>query len=303
MPDDTLPTRAVLLPNDGWDSRLHWFRAGDEVDTFALITRRYLVIVDTMSTPELAADIMQALQRVRQGRHLLVVNTHAHYDHCWGNVLFADIDGRYAAPIIGHARTRDHILSQEAQEYLAQQQEQPRFAQVRLAPPTITFTESLHIDGDDLTLDLFPTPGHCDDHIAIWIPEIRTLLAGDAAEHPFPHVTRPEDLPVLRASLERMQMLDPQFVLPCHGGTADPGLLQRNLDYFAEVARRCQQARETGIVPDDWDTNEQLADMLRFPYADALQLAGADPARTPTFYQRFHHDALRVTLAAQANEA
>jgi glyoxylase-like metal-dependent hydrolase (beta-lactamase superfamily II) len=302
--DDTMPTRAVLLPNDGWDTRLHWFRAGDEVDTFALITQRYLVIVDTMSTPELAADVMQALQRVRQGRQLLVINTHAHYDHCWGNALFSDTDGRYAAPIIGHARMRDVLLSQHTQDELAHtQQENPRFAQVRLVPPTITFTDSLQIDGGDLTLDLIPTPGHCDDHIAIWIPQIWLLLAGDAAEHPFPHVTRAEDLPLLRASLEQMLALDPQFVVPCHGGTTDPGLLRRNLNYFDEVAHRCLQARETGIVPEDWDTNDQLADALHFPFAEALQLTGADPARTSEIYQRFHRDALRATLGAQALEA
>nr|MBA3827158.1 hypothetical protein [Ktedonobacterales bacterium] len=71
---------AKLLPNGGWDERLHIFRAGAEVDTFALITRRYLVVVDTMSTPELALEIMQSLARVRQGRHLVVINTHADYD-------------------------------------------------------------------------------------------------------------------------------------------------------------------------------------------------------------------------------
>ena len=301
MPDETTPTRAALLPNDGWDTRLHWFRAGNEVDTFAIITQRFLVLVDTMTTPELATDIMQALQRVRQGRHLLVINTHAHYDHCWGNVLFAEIDGRYASPIIGHAKTRNVIMSQQEQEYLAQRQlTEPRLAQVRLVPPTLTFTDMFQIDGGDLTLELIPTPGHCDDHIAAWIPQIRVLLAGDAAEHPFPHVTRAEDLPVLRASLEKMLALDPQMVFPCHGGTTDSGLLLRNLRYFDEVARRCRQARDAGTVPTDWETLEDLPDALHFPFVEAVQLAGGDAAKTSAFYQRFHRDALRVTLAAQA---
>ena len=304
MDADTIPTRALLLPNDGWDARLHMFRAGQEVDTFALITQRYLVIIDTMTTPELATDIMQSLQRIRQGRHLIVINTHAHYDHCWGNAIFADIEGRYAGPIIGHAKTRELLLSQSTKDYLAERQaNEPRLAHVKLAPPDLTFTDTMQIDGGDLTLELIPTPGHCEDHVAVWIPQIRLLLAGDAAEHPFPHVTRAEDLPILRASLAKMQALEPLMVLPCHGGTKDPGLLARNLTYFDEAAQRCQQARDAGTVPEDWDTNEQLPDAIGFPYADALRCIDADPAKTPKFYERFHRDALRVTLAALSNQS
>ncbi len=299
MAESELPTHAMLVHNGGWDARVHLFRAGDEVDTFALVTQQYLIVIDTMTTPEMARDIMQSLQRIRQGRHLLVINTHAHYDHCWGNAIFADIESRYAAPIIGHAKTREILLSQAAKDDLADKQaQQPRLAQVKLAPPTLTFTDTFQIDGGDLALELLPTPGHTEDHIAVWIPRIALLLAGDAAEFPFPHVTRAEDLPVLRASLAKMQALGPQMVLPCHGGTTEPTLLARNLSYFDEVARRCQAAQAAGTVPEDWATNEQLPDLIGFPYLEALRFVDADPGKTPKFYQRFHLDALRVTLTA-----
>lgn len=295
-----LPTRAELLPNEGWDTRVHMFRAGEEVDTFALITQRYLVIIDTMTTPEMATDIMQSLQRIRQGRHLIVINTHAHYDHAWGNAIFADIESRYAGPIIGHAKTRALLLGQESRDKLAEMQaQQPRLGHVKLAPPNITFTDGLQIDGGDLMLDLIPTPGHTEDHIAVWVPQIRLLFAGDAAEHPFPHVTRAADLPILRASLAKMQALAPHTVLPCHGGTRDAELLARNLRYFDEVARHCQTVHDASTLPADWATDEQLPITIGFSYEEALRFLDVDPAKTPKFYQRFHLDAVRVTLAAQ----
>src|SRR5205823_12393794 len=66
----------------------------------------------------------------------------------------------------------------------------------------ILFDDQLIIDGGDLTLRLFATPGHQPDHIAILIPEINLLLAGDAAESPFPFAESAAAMPQLRASLE-----------------------------------------------------------------------------------------------------
>lgn len=295
--EERTPVRAKLVANQGWDERLHVFRAGQEVDTTALITQRFLVLIDTMGTPELATEIMQSLQRVRQGRHLIVINTHADWDHCWGNSIFADIEHRFAAPIIGHAKTRARLQSQEARDTLARKQaEDPRFNTVKLTPPTVIFSDTLCLDGGDLTLELVPTPGHTEDHVAVWIPKIRLLLAGDAAECPFPLVHHAHDLPILRASLEKMMALRPEMVIPCHGGTTDPDLPQRNLAYFDEVARHCHAAIDSGSLPPDWTQDANLPDAVGFPYADALRFTGADPEKTPEFYRSFHQDAVRVTL-------
>jgi glyoxylase-like metal-dependent hydrolase (beta-lactamase superfamily II) len=250
-----------------------------------------------MSTPEMALEIMGSLARVRQGRHLLVINTHADYDHAWGNSVFAELDSRYPAPIIGHAKTRARLLGQEARDGLAKKQaESSRFASVRLAPPDVTFTDGLEVDGGDLSLRLIPTPGHTPDHVAVWVPEIRLVLAGDAAEHPFPHVDSPHNLPTLRKSLHTLIDLQPASVLPCHGGTTDPDLPARNLAYFDEVAHHCHAALDAHTLPDDWPTSEALGNLVGFGYDDALRFAGADPATTPDFYRHFHQSAVRVTL-------
>jgi glyoxylase-like metal-dependent hydrolase (beta-lactamase superfamily II) len=286
-----------LIENSGWDQRLHLFRAGAEVDTAALITQRYLVLIDTMATPELAAEIMTTMRPWLEGRQLLVINTHADYDHCWGNATFASPGGAYPAPIIAHEQAGARLRSAEAQASLAKRQQQDtRFAQVQLVEPTITFTESLHVNGGDLTLELLPTPGHTEDHLSIWIPELRLLLAGDAAEQPFPHVEEAATLPTLLASLERMAGLHPAQVIPCHGGTTDAALLERNLAYFAEVERRAALALKAGLIPADWRERGEIPELMSLPYTEALRLVGADEASTPAFYQDFHLAAVRATL-------
>lgn len=297
MPAEQQPTSASAVPNGGWDTRLRLFRAGEEVDTTALVTTRYVVLIDTMTTPEMARDIVQNLAPELATRQLLVVNTHADWDHAWGNALFAGSACAFPAPIIGHALTHARLVDVETQRYLAErQQTEPRLASVTLVPPTITFTDTLTIDGGDLTLDLIPTPGHTPDHVAVWIPELRLLLAGDAAEHPFPHIAHAADLPILRASLMELAALDPALVIPCHGGTTTPDLMARNLAYFDEVERRCQTALTAGAISPGQLPDAELPTAIGFSFDDAARFAGADPAVIADFYRRFHDDAIRVTL-------
>ena len=92
----------------GVDDRVRRFRLGDEVDTFAIRTERLLVVVDTLSTPADARRLRAAIAADVAGRTLLVVDTHADYDHAWGNSVFADV------PIIGHARCGERLPGAEA---------------------------------------------------------------------------------------------------------------------------------------------------------------------------------------------
>jgi glyoxylase-like metal-dependent hydrolase (beta-lactamase superfamily II) len=293
------------VPNNGWDQRLRLFRAGNEVDTSVLVTARYVLIIDTMATPELAQGILEATLPSLADRQLLVINTHADYDHCWGNAIFAGPDATYPAPIIAHEQAYRRLRSDEARESLARRQQTgARFANVSLVTPTITFTNGLRIDGGDLTLELIPTPGHSKDHIAVWIPELRLLLAGDAAEHPFPLVEEAETLLSLRRSLEQMAALNAATVIPCHGGTTDPTLLTRNIAYFDGVERHVRGALASGQVPLDWREREDIAEVVGLPYGQALKEVEADPAYgEDALYRTFHQAAVRATLASQQAEA
>ena len=140
---------------------------------------RDLWIVDTLINPRTAAAMLAiAQERLGEDRQLLVVNTHADWDHCWGNQLFAGPAPLHPAPIVASRRCAEQFRSPEAEPFLREMQEREpaRFGEVRYAPPTVLFDERLTIDGGDLTLDLFATPGHSPDHIAVYIPEIGAVL-------------------------------------------------------------------------------------------------------------------------------
>ena len=287
------------LENGGWDERVRMFRAGIQlVDTAVVLTERYAVLVDTMATPELAAEVVDRVRDALDGRQLLVVNTHADWDHCWGNAAFAP-GGPLRAPIIAHERTRERLRSEEARQTLEKKQsDSTSFATVRLVAPDVTFETGLRIHGGDLTLELLPTPGHTPDHISVWIPELRLLLAGDAAEHPFPYIGDPTTLSTLRTSLRKMAALAPLTVILCHGGTWDAGLLTRSIAYFDDLEQRSRTALASGVLPADWREREDLPELLGLPYEAALQAQGVTPEALPESwdYHGFHLRACRAAV-------
>jgi glyoxylase-like metal-dependent hydrolase (beta-lactamase superfamily II) len=296
MPAERHP-HLTEIHHDRLDPRIRIFRAGQEVDCFALVTQRYLILIDTMATPELALAMVQSLQPLLKDRQLLVINTHADYDHCWGNSLFTSPGGLFPAPIIGHERILNRLRSQQTATYLQEQQQaDSRFANVRLVAPTITFNDYLRIDGGDLTLELLPTPGHTEDHLSIWLPQLRVLFAGDAAEHPIPGVADAASLPTLRASLTRLVDLNAAQALPCHGGTLSPDILTQNLAYFSTLEDQIRHIIAANQVPTHWQTDENLPTLLGLPYEKVVPARADLSAEMQAFYHRGHLDAVRAML-------
>jgi glyoxylase-like metal-dependent hydrolase (beta-lactamase superfamily II) len=288
------------VPNGGWDERIHVFQYQRVVTAFAVVSTRYVVLIDTLLNPALAGMMVAAVQHhLAAGRQLLVINTHADWDHAWGNAAFVGPTARYPAPVIGHRLCRQRLLSQEAQVTLAQKQtEEPQlYSAVQLTPPTWTFSGSLIIDGGDLSFELLPTPGHTPDHIAILVPEIGTIFAGDAAEAPLPFVGLPDELPQLRASLRRMLALQPATVLYCHApGSHSPGVIHANIAYFDQIEERVVAALAADQVPALIDDTTDVEALIDYPFDDLAGIAALDE-HDRAFYRSAHHQAIRAMLA------
>ncbi len=236
--------KPFLVAHMSNDPRVHVFRRifapgtaeQMEVDAFTVITTRYVVVLDTLLCPEDMETGMHEIRDELVSRELLVVNSHADWDHCWGNRYFT---GENAASIIAHDYCFTRLKSEEAKTELQEfQQRYPDFRNVALVPPTLTFPDKLTIRGGDLTLELFSAPGHHADHIAVWIPEIRLLLAFDAAEKPLPLLESAESVQSMYDTLEHFLVLQPQHVLYAHGKTTDIGVVTQNLQYLQEIEQR-----------------------------------------------------------------
>lgn len=272
------------------DDRIVIVRVGDEVDAVFVRTERFNVLIDTLGTPELCGMALDLLDEQMKARPLVVVNSHMDWDHFWGNAAIA---GR--APIIAHAAALDRLRAPSTREVLRDKASRDsRFRNVDLIGPDITFSGSMTLNGGDLTLELIHTPGHTPDHIAVWIPELRTCLAVDAVEYPIPEVWSKTagDLRLIRSSLARIRDLNARLVIPAHGRTYSPSAVDENLTYFQALADRVGSLSESQLADPQLDSSSGLR------LEDFVPLPDAMPSDTVTFYRQCHGTNLGATVQA-----
>ena len=269
------PTEVVEAPVPGLDVRVRRFRLGNEVDTYAIVTERFCVVVDTLSTPADARALMALLgPALDGGRRLLVVDTHADWDHAWGNQVLAAEP--WNATILGSRACAERLAGPDfVDAHAGMAREMPgRFDEVVATPPTVALDGPFAIDGGDLVIEAIPTPGHTADHVSLHVPALGVLLAGDAAEWPWPHVPDAAGLLEARASLQRLRTLGATVVLPCHGGAHGPELLDANIAYL------------DAVVADPTLSLEAAAAM-----------AGTQAGALDDLYVTFHRDACAAAAA------
>lgn len=286
------------VPNGGWDDRVHLFQLGRLVTTFAIVSQRYVVLLDTLINTATATQLLHEIKPLLGDRQLLVINTHADWDHCWGNAVFAGPEALHPAPIIAHRLCRERLLSGEAQAklHLKRTEDPATFGDVRLEPPTLAFDGSFTIDGGDLTFELVHTPGHQPDHIAVWLPEIRALFVGDAAEVPMPYIANPHTLPELRATLQKLHEFRAQTVFYCHArGHASPSVIADNIAYFDRLEGQIRAALRAERVPEDLDDIPDAPGLIAFPFADVPNVAGLEADETAAF-AAMHDHAIRAAI-------
>jgi len=101
---------------------------------------------------------------------LIIINTHAHWDHVWGNHVFAN------NMIISHKNCRDELAKTWDEDF----QKNAHFAdgEVHKCLPNVTFDSNLHFADDGIYL--FHTPGHTTSCISIYDEAEKILYVGDA---------------------------------------------------------------------------------------------------------------------------
>lgn len=229
-----------------WDERILAFACGETVNVFAVLAERKTFLIDTLFSAPLAQALANEALREAELRGskapLCVINTHADWDHVWGNGVFSGNFALFPAPVIGHAlcaeRIRDEASRKELEEM--RKNEPCRFEGAEIVLPDIRVNGAAEIDGGDLTIRLIPAPGHQPDQLAVWVPELKTLFPADAAEDPLPFAQNLDEVSSLEKTLRRLQALNALFTLPCHAGSLPEvcqgvKLIERNISYINEL--------------------------------------------------------------------
>ncbi len=201
------------------------------------------VIVDTLATQRRAHRLRHLVDRLAPGPRLTVVNTHHHGDHTFGNQAFAP-----AAAIIGHRLTAAEMA--EAGLGLTSLWPDVEWGDVRLTPPTITFTDTITLTVGDRSVELIHVgPAHTTNDVVVWLPESRVLFAGDVVLSGCTPFVLMGSVSGSLAAIARMRALEPEVVVCGHGPVAGPEVFDENAAYLRRLEALAAEAWAAGYPP------------------------------------------------------
>jgi glyoxylase-like metal-dependent hydrolase (beta-lactamase superfamily II) len=215
-----------------------------------------LLLVDTRSSHREAAQVRTDLAELAGGVRW-VVNTHAHYDHTFGNALFGPASD-LAAPIYGHELVPAHLDRFERAllaDWVANDEERrAEWAEVEITPPDVLVGDHASIDLGDRVVELSHLGrGHTDNDLVLHLPDARVWLAGDLVEESGPPCygsgSFPLDWPAtIQALLGLVGAGD--LVVPGHGAVVDPSFVARQQVELTETADLNRELYDAGIPVD-----------------------------------------------------
>jgi glyoxylase-like metal-dependent hydrolase (beta-lactamase superfamily II) len=217
------------------------------------------LVIDTRISHRQAVEIIADLRALTPLPVRVVVNTHGHSDHAFGNHAFRP------AEIWGHDRCVTMIETtgerQRAAVAAAIPELAAELADVVMDPPDRTFAETatVEIEPGGRSVELtYLGRGHTDNDIVVAVPDADVLFAGDLLEAdatPFFGDSYPIDWP---ATVEQLVELATGVVVPGHGTVGDRSFAVRQMTEFRAVAELARLVHR-GVIGID-------AAVLRTPY-------------------------------------
>lgn len=207
------------------------------------------LVIDTRSSLVQGEELTRAVREVTPLPWTLV-NTHAHYDHCFGNASFLPTD------IWGHVRCaamlKDHgDLQREVTVRTLRRHDQGALADeiagAMIVAPDHTFHTEVVLDLGGRTVHLAHLGrGHTDNDVVVRPAETQVVFAGDLVEEGAPPAFEdafPLDWP---DTLARVLAMAPEVVVPGHGTIVDADFVRQQAADIARSAETARQAHAAG---------------------------------------------------------
>jgi glyoxylase-like metal-dependent hydrolase (beta-lactamase superfamily II) len=198
------------------------------------------LLVDTLSTEAQARALLAAVRQVTP-LPLCVVNTHHHFDHTFGNMVFAE----QGAPIYAHAETVE-LLRSRGEElrrhwYAEWCTEEPELkgmltVPIRLPDRTVVARSTVELGGRSAELRHFGR-GHSAGDLLVHVPDADVVVAGDLVEQSGPPQfsdAYPLEWPDALAGLLSLTG-EATKVIPGHGEVVGPGFVREQHDQLTAL--------------------------------------------------------------------
>lgn len=227
------------------------------------------LLVDTLATDGQAGELAAAARAVT-GHPWTLVNTHHHFDHCFGNAVLGEGCAIWAQEEAA-ALLAERAAALQREWYEAWVTRDPELAAdlaaVRVVPPdrTVHREATLRVGGRVVLLRHLGR-GHTAGDLVVQVPDADLLVAGDLVEESGPPAFEdayPLEWPETLAAL--LHLTGPQTaVVPGHGAVVDRGFVAGQHDALTALAWRIRDGHADGAPAE--------AVAARAPYDPAVAL-------------------------------
>jgi cyclase len=212
-------------------------------------------------TPMSHADAKEWVKEItKHGTLRYVINGEGHPDHIAGNCYMG-------GTLIAHEGAREAILKTDINNLKQMQQRMaPDTSSAdkdfKLRTPDITFSERLTIFLGKHTFHLFALPGHSPYQVSVYVPEERVIFTSDnvvTTGMPFFREALPDEW---LKSLQFIDKLDFDKVVPGHGEVADKSYIKQMIKTIHVWIDPVKDAIKKGMTLEE--TQKKIASMKEF---------------------------------------
>ena len=197
-----------------------------------IIGKEGIVVVDTLISSKEARRFISDIRAVSDKPIKYVVNTHEHLDHSLGNNDFIGL----GAVVVSHANCKKNAeaaastILQKATKYgLTDEMLQG----TKVAEASLAFTDKMEIDLGDRKVELiYAGPSHTDGSILVYVPDARTLFAGDVLFTGFHPNMMDADVKGWISVLDYIAAMDAVSIVPGHGPVSSKKDIQEMKQYL-----------------------------------------------------------------------
>ncbi|MGW0737865.1 MBL fold metallo-hydrolase [Streptomyces sp. NPDC002851] len=200
-------------------------------------------LVDTAATVERALRLRESALDLAPRPPRLLVNTHFHGDHTFGNSLFPE------AVTVAHERTRTAMDA--AGLHLTGLWPDVCWGDIEVDLPELTFRDRLTLYVGALRAEVLHIgpAAHTTDDTVVWLPEQRVLFTGDLVMNGVTPFVPMGSVTGSLAALDRLRALGPRVVVPGHGPVGGTGMFDVNERYLRWVWDLAGRALAEGRAP------------------------------------------------------
>ncbi|MFK5635006.1 MBL fold metallo-hydrolase [Ornithinimicrobium sp. LYQ103] len=220
-----------------------------------VLGERRALVVDTRSYHQHGVELAESVRELTD-LEVVVVNTHAHYDHCFGNSAFRD------SQIYAHVgaaddlrRTGEHQRDQIVAHMRSTDREQIALdiESTEIVLPFYLVEQDTELDLGGRTVELvYGGRGHTDHDLGVAVPDAGVVFAGDLVEEgadPMMEDAFPLEWAATLRSLTGKPSTEVADVwVPGHGDVVDRDFVDRQTAQLTQLAERFAEVLDGGLA-------------------------------------------------------